>query len=80
MLDLIKYIVETFAEDKEHIEYNVEETEEAINVTVVLSESDMGKVLGKQGKIAKALRTIVRSATPRDSKKYNVEIKEREEA
>ncbi len=80
MLDLIKYIVETFAEDKEHIEYNVEETEEAINVTVVLSESDMGKVIGKQGKIAKALRTIVRSATPRDSKKYNVEIKEREEA
>ena len=80
MLDLIKYIVETFAEDKEHIEYNVEETEEAINVTVVLSESDMGKVIGKQGKIAKELRTIVRSATPRDSKKYNVEIKEREEA
>ena len=80
MLDLIKYIVETFAEDKEHIEYNVEETEEVINVTVVLSESDMGKVIGKQGKIAKALRTIVRSATPRDSKKYNVEIKEREEA
>ena len=80
MLDLIKYIVETFAEDKEHIEYNVEETEEAINVTVVLSESDMGKVIGKQGKIAKALRTIVRSATPRDSKKYNVELKEREEA
>ena len=80
MLDLIKYIVETFAEDKEHIEYNVEETEEAINVTVVLSESDMGKVIGKQGKIAKALRTNVRSATPRDSKKYNVEIKEREEA
>ena len=80
MLHLIKYIVETFAEEKEHIEYNVEETEEAINVTVVLSESDMGKVIGKQGKIAKALRTIVRSATPRDSKKYNVEIKEREEA
>lgn len=80
MLDLIKYIVETFAEDKEHIEYKVEETEEEINVTVVLSDSDMGKVIGKQGKIAKALRTIVRSATPRDSKKYNVEIKEREEA
>ena len=78
MLDLIKYIVETFAEDKEHVEYKVEETDEAINVTVVLSESDMGKVIGKQGKIAKALRTIVRSATPRDSKKYNVEIKERE--
>lgn len=78
MLDLIKYIVEQFAEDKEHVGYEVEETEDAINVTVLLSGSDMGKVIGKQGKIAKALRTIVRSATPRDSKKYNIEIKERD--
>ena len=79
MLDLIKYIVGQFAEDKEHVEYLVEETEDAVNVTVVLSDSDMGKVIGKQGKIAKALRTLVRAATPRNSKKYNVEIKEREE-
>ncbi len=76
MLDLIKYIVGQFAEDKEHVEYKVEETDEAINVTVLLSDSDMGKVIGRQGKIAKALRTLVRAATPRDSKKYNVEIRE----
>lgn len=78
MLDLIKYIVNQFAEEKDQIEYKVEETEEAVNVTVLLAESDMGKVIGKQGKIAKALRTLVRSATPKGSKKYNVEIKERE--
>ena len=79
MLDLIRYIVEHFADDKEHIEYLTEETENDITVTVVLSASDMGKVIGKQGKIAKALRSIVRNASPRDGKKYNVEIKEREE-
>lgn len=79
MLDLIKYIVGQFAEDKEHVEYLVEETEDAVNVTVLLSGSDMGKVIGKQGKIAKALRTLVRAATPRDSKKYNIEIRERGE-
>ena len=77
MLKLIKYIVGQFAEDKENVSYEVEETEDTINVTVLLSDSDMGKVIGKQGKIAKALRTLVRAATPRDSKKYNVEIKER---
>ena len=77
MLELIKYIVEQFAEEKDAISYDVEETEEAITVTVLLAESDMGKVIGKQGKIAKALRTLVRAATPKDSKKYNVEIKER---
>ena len=78
MLELIKYIVGQFAEDKEHVEYIEEETEDSINVTILLSDSDMGKVIGKQGKIAKALRTLVRSATPRDSKKYNIEIKERD--
>ena len=79
MLELIKYIVGQFAEDKEHVDYIVEEDEDAINVTILLSDSDMGKVIGKQGKIAKALRTLVRAATPRDSKKYVVEIREREE-
>ena len=77
MLDLIKYIVEQFAEDKENVEYEVVEKERVIEVTVVLASSDMGKVIGKQGKIAKAMRTIVRAATPASSKKYVIEIKEK---
>jgi predicted RNA-binding protein YlqC (UPF0109 family) len=77
MLDLIKYIVEQFAEDKENVEYQVNEKDRVIEVVIVLSPSDMGKVIGKQGKIAKAMRTIVRAATPAHSKKYIVEIRER---
>ena len=77
MLDLIKYIVNTFAEKKDEVEYKVEEKENAIEVTILLADSDMGKVIGKQGKIAKALRTLVKSATPRDSKRYVIEIKEK---
>ena len=79
MLDLIKYIVGQFAEDTENVEYLVNEKDRAIEVTVVLSPSDMGKVIGKQGKIAKAMRTLVRAATPASSKKYVVEICERGE-
>lgn len=75
--NLIKYVVEQFAEKKDEIEYKVEEKESAIEITVLLAESDMGKVIGKQGKIAKALRTLVKASTPRDSKKYVVEIKEK---
>ncbi|MBE5747897.1 MAG: KH domain-containing protein [Clostridiales bacterium] len=77
MLDLIKYIVGQFAEDKENVEYIVNEKERVIEVTVVLSPSDMGKVIGKQGKIAKAMRTIVRLVTPASSKRYVIEIRER---
>jgi predicted RNA-binding protein YlqC (UPF0109 family) len=79
MLDLIKYVVGQFAEDKENVEYVVKEKDRVIEVIVVLSPSDMGKVIGKQGKIAKALRTIVQAATPTSSKRYAVEIRERGE-
>ena len=77
MLELVQYIVNQFAEDKEHIEYAVNEKERVIEIVGTLPSPDMGKVIGKQGKIAKALRTIVRAATPRNSKRYVVEIKEK---
>ena len=77
MLELIKFVVEQFAEKKSEIEYSVEEKETSVEVTVFLAESDMGKVIGKQGKIAKALRTLVKASTPRDSKRYVLEIKEK---
>ena len=74
---LVKFVVEQFAEHKDKIEYVTEEKETAIEITVLLEEADMGKVIGKQGKIAKALRTLVKASTPRDSKKYLIEIKEK---
>ena len=77
MLKVIKYVVEQFADKKDEIEYVVEEKEATIEVTVLLADEDMGKVIGKQGKIAKALRTIVKAATPKDAKKYVIEIKEK---
>jgi len=48
-------------------------------LTLNVAPSDMGKVIGRQGKIAKALRTLVRAGSQKDGKKYNVEIKERGE-
>ncbi|MDD6995878.1 MAG: KH domain-containing protein [Candidatus Borkfalkiaceae bacterium] len=77
MLELIKYIVDQFAEDKENVSYDVTEKDRAIEVSISLSPSDMGKVIGRQGKIAKAMRTIVRAATPAGSKRYVIEIREK---
>ena len=80
MLELVKYVVEQFAEYKDQIEYRVEEKDNATEIVVLLEESDMGKVIGKQGKIAKALRTLVRCASAKEGKKYNIENKEKEKA
>lgn len=78
MLELVKYVVEQFAEHKDAIEYKEEEKDNSIEITVLLEDSDMGKVIGKQGKIAKALRTLVKAATSKGAKKYVVEIKVKE--
>ena len=80
MLELVKYVVEQFAEYKDQIEYRGEEKENATDIIVLLEESDMGKVIGKQGKIAKALRTLVRCASAKEGKRYNIEIKEKDKA
>ncbi len=79
MLELIKFVIERFAEKTDEIEYDVSESGKTVNVTVTLSESDMGKVIGRQGKIAKALRTLVRAGSQKENKKYNIEIVERGE-
>ena len=80
MLELVKYIVNQFAEKPDEVEYDVTENDRGTEITVILSDSDMGKVIGRQGKIAKAMRTIVKAAGAKENKKYSVEIKEREQA
>ena len=77
MLELIKFVVETFAENKEAVVYDVTEDGRNVTVTVTLDPSDMGKVIGRQGKIAKALRTLVKAGSLKENKKYNVEIREK---
>ncbi|MBQ4098703.1 MAG: KH domain-containing protein [Clostridia bacterium] len=79
MLDLIKYIVNQFAENADEVEYKVVENGNNVDVTVLLKESDMGKVIGRQGKIAKSLRTIVSAASKKSGKRYNIEIKGKDE-
>ena len=74
MLDLVKYIVNQFAEDKDSVEYEVNEKERVIEIIVTLQPSDMGKVIGRQGRIAKAIRTVVKAASSKSSKKVIVDI------
>ena len=76
MIELIKFVVNRFAENPEAVEYDIVDDGKNVSVTITLSDSDMGKVIGRQGKIAKALRTLVRAGAQKENKKYNIEIKE----
>ena len=79
MIELIKYVVGSFAEKPELIDYDIKDEGKTVNVTVTLDPEDMGKVIGRQGKIAKALRTLVRAGSQKENKKYNIERRERGE-
>ena len=79
MIELIKYVVGSFAEKPELVDYDIKEDGKTVNVTVTLDPEDMGKVIGRQGKIAKALRTLVRAGSLKEHKKYDIQIRERGE-
>lgn len=72
MKELVEYLVGKLVDDTSAIKVEVDG--ETINVTV--SKEDMGKIIGKQGRTAKALRTIVRAAGAKEGKNYTVELTE----
>ncbi len=75
MVELVKYLCDNLVEDKAAVRV----TEEGETIKVSVSRSDMGKIIGRQGKIAKAIRTVVKAAGMKSGKKYTVEILEAED-
>ena len=80
MKELVEVIAKSLVDHPEEVSVTEEETDNNITITLKVAPDDMGKVIGKQGKIAKALRTLLRAASPRDGKKYSLEITEKNRA
>jgi len=76
MQELLEYIVSSLIGEGKEFDVVVNEKERAIHLHV--NKEDIGKVIGKGGKIAKAIRTIVKAAAGKINHKYNVEILERD--
>lgn len=74
MTELVEFLVKELVVNKESVHVTLDG--DVINISV--SKDDMGKVIGKQGRIAKAIRTIVKAASAKENKKYTVEILEAE--
>ena len=71
---LVEYIARNLVDDPDSVKVVSKQGEEAIIVELTVSKDDMGKVIGKQGRIAKAIRTVVRAASVKSETKYVVEI------
>lgn len=74
MAELVRYIARSLVEKPDAVDVREVENADSIVVELRVDPDDMGKVIGKQGRIAKAIRTIVRSAAGKVEQKVAVEI------
>ncbi len=77
--ELVDFIVRQLSQYPDKISVSSSQSENEVTITVRAADEDLGKIIGKQGRIAKAIRTIVKAATSGENKKYYVEIKDIEE-
>ncbi len=72
MTELVKYIVTALVDDKD----SVSVTEDGDVLTISVAKDDMGKIIGKQGRIIKSIRSVVKAASIKQGRNCTVEIDE----
>ena len=74
MKELVEVIAKSLVDDPSAVVVEEKKKDEEIHLELHVAKEDMGKVIGKQGRIARAIRTVVKSAASKDDKKVIVEI------
>ena len=74
MKEILKTIIENLVDDKEAVEVNEINGTQSVVFEVKVAENDMGKIIGKQGRIAKSIRTVMKAVASKEHKKATVEF------
>ena len=74
MKNLVEVIAKALVDHPEEVIVTETESDKSIVIELKVAQEDMGTVIGKQGRIAKAIRTVVKSAASKDERKVIVEI------
>lgn len=74
MKELVEVIAKALVDDPESVTVNERTEKKTTILEVHVADSDMGKVIGKQGRIAKAIRSVVKAAAAKEDKKVIVDI------
>lgn len=72
--DLVAFLAKELVEHPDEVSVTQVEGEKSIILELHVAQSDMGKVIGRQGRVAKALRTVIKAAAPRGGKLVHLEI------
>lgn len=76
MVELIEYIAKSLVDDPSLVDVAMTKNDNSIDITLKVASNDMGKVIGKQGRIAKAIRAILKAVSLKEDVKVNLEIEE----
>lgn len=76
MKELVEVIAKALVTAPEEVSVNEREDGDTLVIELHVAEQDMGKVIGRQGRIAKAIRSVVKAASSREDKKVVVDILE----
>ncbi|MEJ6950472.1 KH domain-containing protein [Natronospora cellulosivora (SeqCode)] len=76
MKGLVETIAKSIVDHPDQVFVNEVEGEKSIILEVTVADNDMGKIIGKQGRIARAIRTVVKAAATKEGKKVIVDIQE----
>ena len=79
MNELLAYLARELVDDPEAVRVEEEERDDALVLVLRVAPDDVGKVIGRNGRIARALRTLVRASSARDGRRVLVEIADPEE-
>ncbi len=79
MKELVEVIAKALVDHPDQVTVTESSSERSNVIELHVAQEDMGKVIGKQGRIARAIRTVVKSAATRDDQKVIVEIMQNEE-
>lgn len=74
MKELVEVIAKALVDHPEEVFVTEKDTEEALVVELKVADDDVGKVIGKQGRIAKSIRSVVKAAASKDDRKVIVDI------
>ena len=74
MKDLVEVIAKALVDSPEEVVVTEKETEKGLVVEIKVAEDDKGKIIGKQGRIAQSIRSVVKAAASKDDKKVIVDI------
>lgn len=74
--DLVRFLTKSFVDEPDQVEVSGTEEDSRVNLEIKVAQDDIGKVIGRQGRTIRAIRTVAKAASVKVGKRVNVEVQD----